>query len=231
VYIESISLFIGFLFTPDLIHYYASVNIKRYVQFNLDKDNNNNFQAGKLFMSFSRKIHLLLPLVGIVLPTMKLSLSTVIAVYNLLAVVVISDDAIEDLDKAILDDIIQSYSTHEPSTCKEEQSSSTSFSFTWPGTNTQSSWNTDFVGYEQGLFQAIMSHNDPTGKNLSWSIRIGSGGNMYSIIYPDLFGELIPPQKHVNAPWIDEVHQMVAVPLDLNSAENPSYMHQAGACK
>jgi len=101
----------------------------------------------------------------------------------------------------------------------------------WPGTNTQSSWNTDFVGYEQGLFQAIMSHNDPTGKNLSWSIRIGSGGNMYSIIYPDLFGELIPPQKHVNAPWIDEVHQMVAVPLDLNSAENPSYMHQAGACK
>lgn len=68
-----------------------------------------------------------------VLPTMKLSLSTVIAVYNLLAAVVISDDAIEDLDKAILDDIIQSYSTHEPSTCNaEEQSSSTSFSFTGP---------------------------------------------------------------------------------------------------
>lgn len=164
---------------------------------------------------------------------MKLSLSTVIAVYNLLAVVVISDDAIDNLDRAILDDIIQSYSTHEPSTCNtEEQASSTSFSFTWPGTNTQSSWNTDFLGYEQGLFQAIMSFNDPTDKNLSWSIRVGSGGNMYSIIYPDLFGELIPPQEHANAPWIDEVHQMVAVPLDLNSAaENPSYMHQAGACE
>lgn len=76
-----------------------------------------------------------------------------------------------------------------------------------------------------------MSFNDPTGKNLSWSIQIGTGGNMYSIIYPDLFGELIPPQEHANAPWIDEVHQMVAVPLDLNSAENPSYMHQAGACE
>ena len=200
----------------------------------------NNFQAGNLFLCLYPKIqdflqissHLSLRSSPLSAYTMKLSLSTVIAVYNLMAVVVISDDAIEDLDKAILDDIIQSYSTHEPSTCNaEEQSSSTSFSFTWPGTNTQSSWNTDFVGYEQGLFQAIMSHNDPTGKNLSWSIRIGSGGNMYSIIYPDLFGELIPPQKHDNAPWIDEVHQMVAVPLDLNSAENPSYMHQAGACK
>lgn len=218
----------------------VSTSQGRYVQFNLEKITDNNFQREITLYVFLRKIQDFLqisahispaPHLKSVLPTMKLSLSTVIVVYNLLAVVVISDDAIEDLDKAILDDIIQSYSTHEPSTCKEEQSSSTSFSFTWPGTNTQSSWNTDFFGYEQGLFQAIMSHNDPTGKNLSWSIRIGSGGNMYSIIYPDLFGELIPPQKHVNAPWIDEVHQMVAVPLDLNSAENPSYMHQAGACK
>lgn len=74
----------------------------------------------------STLLYLTLPLS--VLPKMvKLSLSTVIAVYNLLAVVVISNDAIEDLDKAILDDIIQSYSTHEPSTCTEEQASSTLF--------------------------------------------------------------------------------------------------------
>jgi hypothetical protein len=55
---------------------------------------------------------------------------------------------------------------------------------------------------------------------------------MYSIIYPDLFGEIIPPQEHSKAPWIDEVHQMVATAQALNSEEtNPNYMHQAGACE
>lgn len=150
------------------------------------------------------------------------------AFYSLVAAVVGGATSMDDLDKAVLDDIIQSYITHEATTCNTpEQASATSFSFNWPGTNTQSSWNTDFTGYEQGLFQAIMSYNDPTG-NRSWSIRIGSGGNMYSIIYPDLFGEVIPPQEHINAPWIDEVHQMVAVPLALNGNDN-CYMHQAGA--
>jgi hypothetical protein len=160
-----------------------------------------------------------------------------IAVYVLSVVLVVNGSAIEDLDKAILDDIIESYDTHELTTCNTaDQASATSFSFTWPGTNTQSSWNTDFLGYEQGLFQAIMSYNDPTG-NRSWSIRIGSGGNMYSIIYPDLFGEIIPPQKHHSnkSPWIDEVHQMVASAQQLNfyltTPSNPNYMHQAGACE
>lgn len=159
---------------------------------------------------------------------------TAIAVYNLVAVAVVIGSAIEDLDKAILDDIIESYDTHELTTCNTaDQASATSFSFTWPGTNTQSSWNTNFLNYEQGLFQAIMSYNDPTG-NRSWSIRIGSGGNMYSIIYPDLFGEIIPPQKHPSnkSPWIDEVHQMVASAQLLNFVPtNPNYMHQAGACE
>ena len=55
---------------------------------------------------------------------------------------------------------------------------------------------------------------------------------MYSIIYPDLFGEIIPPQEHENAPWIDEVHQMVATAQALNFVPtNPNYMHQAGACE
>jgi len=162
----------------------------------------------------------------------EMKLLSIIRDCLLSVVLVVNGSAIEDLDKAILDDIIESYDTHEPTTCNTtDQASTTSFSFTWPGTNTQSSWNTDFTGYEQGLFQAIMSYNDPTG-NRSWSIRIGSGGNMYSIIYPDLFGEIIPPQKHENAPWIDEVHQMVATAQALNFVPtNPNYMHQAGACE
>ncbi len=128
---------------------------------------------------------------------------------------VVGATAIEDLDEAILNDIVQSYATYEPTTCNTEaQASATSFSFDWPGTNVQSKWAPEFTGYEQGVFQAIMSHTDPTGDR-SWSIRIGSGGNMYSIFLHDL-GEVIPPQNHAQSPWIDEVQQTVAVATALN---------------
>jgi hypothetical protein len=160
--------------------------------------------------------------------------------------------AIEDLDEAILNDIVQSYNTHEPTTCNTEaQASATSYSFDWPGTNVQSSWDPDITGYERGVFQAIISYTDPdpdpTGDR-SWSIRIGSGGNMYSIFLHDSIGEVIPPQKHAQAPWIDEVQQTVSVATALNmntsmpqycpggtaNVDNNAlckkyYIHQAGA--
>jgi hypothetical protein len=96
------------------------------------------------------------------------------------------------IDAAILDDILHSYIGHVPTECNTpEQTARTSFSFEWPGTNILSSWKTAFAPYEQGMFQAIMSHND-TG-NRSWSMRIGTGKSYSTLIrtvrhvciYPD----------------------------------------------
>jgi len=102
------------------------------------------------------------------------------------------------------------------------------FSFDWPGTNNLSTWKIAFAPYEQGMMlQAIMSHND-TG-NRSCLMRIGTGGNMYSHFFPHMHGETLPPQENAYAPWIDEVQQSVAVPLSLNTKQNPFFIHQGGA--
>lgn len=54
------------------------------------------------------------------------------------------------------------------------------------------------------------------------------GGNMYSLYFPNMHGETLPPQQNEAAPWIDEVQQSVAVPLYLNTNAN-FFVHQAGA--
>jgi hypothetical protein len=75
-----------------------------------------------------------------------------------------------------------------------------------------------------------MSHLD-ANVNRSWKVRFSQGGNIYS--YVGVYGEAMPPQIHANAPFIDEVWQMVAV----NGAKNlPSlgksyFIHQAGKHK
>ena len=56
--------------------------------------------------------------------------------------------------------------------------------------------------HEEDVFLAEMVHND-TDANKSWSLRVGHGGNIYS--YIGAYGEVIPPQFHVDAPYIDEV--------------------------
>lgn len=104
--------------------------------------------------------------------------------------------ALEILDEALLNDIIEQYTAHEPTSCTSSASAdATSFSFDWPGTNADSAWYAPFVQFEQSNFQAIMNHADATGDR-SWSIRIGASGNMYSHFTSDLWGETIPPQRH-----------------------------------
>jgi hypothetical protein len=70
--------------------------------------------------------------------------------------VALPSGAIEkSLNEAILLDILQSYSSHEPTTvCSStaQLSDRTTFSFDWPGTNSLSSWKTAFAPYEQGMF-------------------------------------------------------------------------------
>lgn len=109
--------------------------------------------------------------------------------------IIATANAQTSLQEAILTDILEAYSTHEPSTCTSPESvSATSFSFDWPGANSNSGWYGPFQPFEEGMFNAIMSHTDVNDR--SWSIRIGSSGNMYSHYTPDMWGETIPPQKH-----------------------------------
>ena len=141
---------------------------------------------------------------------------------------------VDDLDAAILQDILESYTEHVPSTCTGDAASSTSFTYDFPGTNPDSEWYPSFVNFEQDLFLAEMTHTDDN--NNTWIIRIGQGGNIYSHFCPDLHGESMPPQAHVDAPWIDEVFQSVSVNNDLNKREGmcnddtcPAYyIHGAG---
>jgi hypothetical protein len=63
-----------------------------------------------------------------------------------------------------------------------------------------------------------MEHLD-SNSNRTWRLRVGSGGNPYSFV--GAFGEAMPPQAHDQAPWIDEVWQMVAVDTSKNKAETP----------
>ena len=116
---------------------------------------------------------------------------------------------LEALDQAMLNDLLEQYDTYEDSSCSPP-GGSTSFTFDWPGTRTDSNWYAPFVQYEQAMFQAEMNFTDPSGDR-SWSIRIGTNGNIYSHYAPSMWGETMAPQNHAEAPWIDEVQQSVAV--------------------
>ena len=88
-------------------------------------------------------------------------------------------------------------------------STATTFSDDYPGTNPASNWDTlTTQDFEASMFQTLMSYDDTTGDD-SWDIRIGSGGNIYSHFVPQRFGERVAPQAYPEAPWIDEVSDVV----------------------
>ena len=124
-------------------------------------------------------------------------------------------------EQALLDDMLPA----SGSRCSSSASKQTSTSFNFPGTDPHSDWYSDFVNLESEVFLAQMNHID-TDTNRTWSLRIGKGGNPYSFVGP--FGEAMPPQNHANAPWIDEVWQMVAVDQTKNGKPDPYFIHQAG---
>jgi hypothetical protein len=141
------------------------------------------------------------------------------------------------LDEALLVDLLDAYADPagpaRPQECgSTDAAATTTFSFDWPGPNAASAWSaTHTADFEEALFRASMTHADANGN--SWTVRIGTGGNMYSHYAPDRHGEAMPPQDHTDAPWIDEVQQCVAVNENLNGAAShggrPYYVHQAGA--
>ena len=105
-----------------------------------------------------------------------------------------------------------------------------STSFQYQSSQETSKWYEPFVGFEEGLFLAKMDHTD-TSVNRSWTIRIGQGGNIYSLVGE--MGETVPPQEHPEAPWVDEVWQAVT-PLGLHGDpdNDPTtgkfFIHEAG---
>ena len=87
---------------------------------------------------------------------------------------------------------------------------------------------------ERAVFHAYLTHKSVAERG--WELRIGKGGQLYSIV--SSFGEAMPPQS-AQAPFVDEVWQMVAINSDLLDRmpelgksrvreEANSYIHQSG---
>ena len=102
------------------------------------------------------------------------------------------------------------------------------FSFTFEHTPSASTWDATYAArFEPQAFAAELRHVDAADPTRSWSIRVGHGGNVYSM--RTVAGETIPPQKHVDGAFVDEVWQSVAVALPADRAEGKWFVHQAGA--
>ncbi|NWK54937.1 hypothetical protein HW115_04910 [Verrucomicrobiaceae bacterium N1E253] len=66
---------------------------------------------------------------------------------------------------------------------------------------------------EKNVFHHQLSWGDA---DRGWKMRIGKGGQIYSLIGP--FGEAMPPQIHKGSEWNDEVWQLVSVCSSKNDA-------------
>lgn len=122
----------------------------------------------------------------------------------------------------------------EPSTRCTPPAGEASSTLEWPGAAPTavdpapelgaSGW--DMPELERSVFRGQVAHVDGTDGNRSWALRVARGGNVYS--FRGAYGEAMPPQVHTDAPWIDEVWQLVGVDNTLNTGETPYFVHQAG---
>jgi len=131
--------------------------------------------------------------------------------------------ASDDLDAVLLRDIMPS----RGSKCEAGANSYTgqTSSYTFQHYRSPAYWDPTAAPFEPQVFQAEMSNVNAADPDKSWTIRVGSGGNIYSFRGP--FFEAIPPQYHTDGEWVDEVTQSVAVNLAQNG-DSDYYMHQAG---
>lgn len=139
----------------------------------------------------------------------------------LLSLVPCSLKAIQ-LEEALLFDMFPSPSNE----CLNNNAGSGSTTFTFEHSPSLSYWHSLSEPHEQTNFLAEMTSisNDA---NKSWKMRIGQSGNFYS--FRGAYGEAVPPQFHVDAPFIDEIPQLVAVDQSQNGAGGYAYfIHQSG---
>jgi hypothetical protein len=79
---------------------------------------------------------------------------------------------------------------------------------------------------ETAVMDGVISSTSERNPSNNWKLRIGKGGQIYSLKTSAL-GETVPPQYHNNdnAPWVDEVWQTVSV---YNTGANVKFNHSAG---
>ena len=129
--------------------------------------------------------------------------------------------------RTLEEEIIQDMMPPTSSSCTRT-TAGTSFNF--ESSQPTSNWYGEYASLEETLFLAKMEHVD-NNANRSWTMRFGQAGNIYSLVGP--MGETVPPQKHDNAPWVDEVWQQVQ-PLgsagnnDGDDSTNIYFIHEAG---
>jgi hypothetical protein len=126
----------------------------------------------------------------------------------------------DTLEEAILKDMMPRSSDK----CNSPSGQTTS-DFTFASSQAESNWDLPYVDLEQHVFLAKMNHHD-ANENRTWTIRLGKAGNIYSFVGP--MGETVPPQRHDESPWIDEVWQSVSVDQNLNKDGTNYFIHEAG---
>ena len=113
------------------------------------------------------------------------------------------------------------------SLCNGADIDDTTFSSLFSSTG---NWHQKNAQYEEDAFEIEMTHNDKINSNHTWSMRIGKGGQIISLIGP--YGEANANQAVSSSAWNDLVTQIVAV----NSARNnkppyegyPYFIHGSG---
>eukprot|EP00592_Proboscia_alata_P024856 CAMPEP_0194443666 /NCGR_PEP_ID=MMETSP0176-20130528/126838_1 /TAXON_ID=216777 /ORGANISM="Proboscia alata, Strain PI-D3" /LENGTH=892 /DNA_ID=CAMNT_0039269953 /DNA_START=281 /DNA_END=2956 /DNA_ORIENTATION=- len=70
-------------------------------------------------------------------------------------------------------------------------------------------WHQQNAHYEEAAFEIEMTHNDKINSNHTWSMRLGKGGQIVSLIGP--YGEANANQAASDSAWNDLVTQIVAV--------------------
>lgn len=123
------------------------------------------------------------------------------------------------LDEALLLDLFPPPSE----TCINHASPNTYSTFTH--TPSESFWWQSSERFEEMNFLAQISSIDEANQHQSWKMRISQAGNIYS--FRSGFGEAVPPQSVHQAPWIDEIPQMVSVDQNKNRYSGKKYfIHQ-----
>ena len=159
---------------------------------------------------------------------MKMLLIMIVLCIIIIANIFIEAQSIdfEILDSVLLQDILPPSSPlcrYDETTEENEKRSFASFEHK----KSPSVWNAKYTELEPKLFLAEINHDDPDPSRI-WKLRVGQGGNIYS--FRGAFGEAIPPQNHLNGPFVDEVWQMVSVnQIQNRNPESPPYfVHQGG---
>lgn len=103
------------------------------------------------------------------------------------------------------------------------------FSFSQTYSSSGSSWSSSWG--ENRVFEALLKYENSNHINEGYELRVGKGGQIYSFITST--GEALPPQYRTDAaeaPWVDEVWQLVAVDKKQNNPNNHAhyFIHQAG---